>query len=55
MNVYAIITDQDPVYNTNDFISATWLTITELQTLIKEGEPTKGDLPILIDFLHKII
>lgn len=51
MNVYAIITDQEPIYNTNDFISATWFAIPKLQALIKQGERTKGDLPALINLL----
>ena len=51
----AFVIDQDPAYNTDDFISATWFNISELQTLIKEGEPTKGDLPTLINFLQKLI
>lgn len=55
MHVYLIVTDQEPAYNTHDFISATWFEIPELQALIKKGEPTKGDLPILINFLQELI
>ena len=31
MNVYVIVTEQEPAYNTNDFISATWFAISDLQ------------------------
>lgn len=55
MHVYVIVTDEDPVYNTTDFISATWFNITELQELIKQGEPTKGDLPALIKVLQELV
>lgn len=51
MHLYIITTDQAPAYNTDDFISAAWFSIPELQALIKNGEPTKGDLPTLINFL----
>lgn len=53
MHLYIIITDDDPAYNTDDFISARWFTLDELQTLIKQGEPTKGDLPTLINLLQE--
>lgn len=52
MHVYLIITDKEPEYNTNDFISAAWYEITQLKSMIQKGEPTKGDLPILINLLH---
>lgn len=36
MRVYLIITDKEPTYNTNDFISASWYEIPTLQSLIKK-------------------
>ena len=51
MHVYLITTDNEPAYNTNDFISAAWYEIAELQSIMQKGEPTKGDLPILINLL----
>jgi hypothetical protein len=53
MHVYVMSTEQEPAYNANDFISAAWFKISELQTLIKQGEPTKGDLPLLINLLQE--
>jgi hypothetical protein len=47
MHVYVIITDKEPADNTNDFISADWHDIAELQSIIQ-----KGDLPILINLLY---
>lgn len=55
MNVYLIITNEEPLYNSNDFISASWYEISQLQSIIKNGEPTKGDLPILIDLLFDFL
>ena len=55
MHVYAIITDQEPNYNTNDFVSASWYSMSHLKSLIQLGEPTKGDLPALINLLHDSI
>lgn len=55
MHVYLIMTDKEPVYNTNDFISAAWYEISQLQSMIKKGEPTKGDLPILVNHLYNFI
>lgn len=52
MHVYLITTDKEPIYNTDDFISASWYEITELQSIIKNGEHTKGDLPALINLLY---
>lgn len=49
------MTDKDPAYNTNDFISAAWYEISELHAMIKSGEPTKGDLPTLINLLDNFI
>lgn len=53
MQVYIILMDNDPEYNANDFESATWFAIDVLQQLIRQGEPTKGDLPILVNVLQK--
>lgn len=55
MCLYVIYTNATPQYNTNDFISSSWFSLPELQALIKKGEPTKGDLPILINALSETI
>ncbi len=52
MHLYLIVMDADPVYNPNDFESASWFTLEALQELIKQGEPTKGDLPALVNALQ---
>lgn len=52
MHVYVIRTDRDPIYNTDDFIGAAWFSISELQILLKNGEPAKGDLFELISLLQ---
>jgi len=53
MHVYVIMADQDPAYNPADFVSAAWFDIADLQNLIKQGEPVKGDLPELINLLQE--
>jgi isopentenyl-diphosphate delta-isomerase len=55
MYVYAIITDHAPDYNKKDFISASWYSIDALKKIIQSGEATKGDLPVLINFLSSQI
>jgi hypothetical protein len=55
MRVYIIGTDQEPAFNTDDFISASWYSTSDLKSLIQLGEPTKGDLSILINLLHDSI
>lgn len=54
MHLYVIMTDETPVYNIDDFISATWFTIPELEALLLKGEPTKSDLPILLNLLQNM-
>jgi isopentenyldiphosphate isomerase len=51
MQLYVIYTDISPEYNSEDFESANWINVMELQEKIKKGEPTKGDLPVLINVL----
>lgn len=51
MHVYVIHTDVEPAYNRNDFVEARWYSLDQLQQLISQGEPTKGDLPALIALL----
>lgn len=49
MHLYLIRTNANPHYNHDDFESAEWLSVHEIQTKMKSGIPTKGDLPILIE------
>lgn len=55
MNLYVIYSDLTPNYNKSDFIEANWWPISTIIKFIKNGEPTKGDLPILIDVISQII
>ena len=48
MNVYLIKSDEVPNYNSEDFVEYFWLKPKELLLWIEQGEPAKGDLPILI-------
>lgn len=52
MQVYLISTNESPCFNPNDFDSAAWYDIEELQKILNAGEPSKSDLPILIHVLH---
>ena len=55
MHVYLINTEKSPDYNTDDFISAAWYSIAELEKIIEQGEKTKGDLPRLVTILKEIL
>jgi isopentenyldiphosphate isomerase len=55
MHVYTITTNIAPNYNIQDFASAEWISIPELQKNIALGEKTKGDLPRLINTLQKFL
>lgn len=55
MYVYIINTNITPAHNSNDFIEAIWITISDLKEKIKNGERTNEDLPILINILEDII
>lgn len=52
MNVYEIKLNKAPDYNRNDFIEYFWFTPQEFFQKLKQGEKTKGDLPILIDIFY---
>ncbi len=51
MQVYLIQTNKTPNYNPNDFCASYWLSPNELLTWIKQGEPCKSDLPIIVSQL----
>ena len=55
MQVYLVYTNASPQYNNNDFESAAWYNINCLQDSIRSGVITKGDLPVLIDTLKKVL
>lgn len=55
MHFYLIFTNQTPAYNTDDFVSAAWYPVAELQKLVAAGEPMKGDLPALINVLKDTV
>jgi len=55
MHMYLIYTNTDPQYGTDEFISASWITISKLQKKIQCGEKTKSDLPILINVLQNFL
>ncbi len=48
MNVYELMSEIAPDYNTKDFTEYFWLTPKELFERIAQGELTKGDLPLLV-------
>lgn len=53
MQVYEIIMEQTPNYNPDDFIKSYWLYPYQLQAVIKNGEPAKSDLGIVVDRFYK--
>ncbi len=55
MHLYSIKTDKSPDYNTDDFISAAWYKISELEKIIQNGEKSKDDLPKLLTILKKFL
>ncbi len=48
MTVYEITSEETPVFNTDDFIEAFWLTPEEIIEKIQRGEKAKTDIPLLI-------
>lgn len=52
MHLYLIYTDTMPNYNQADFCESFWIDSVALKKKIMNGEPTKGDLPILIQALY---
>jgi isopentenyl-diphosphate delta-isomerase len=54
MNLYKIVCNTTPDYNKEDFIDSFWMSIAELQQRIVQGDPTKGDLPVLVDVLARM-
>lgn len=55
MELYVIYTDEFPNYNQDDFVEAKWWNIKEVIHLIENGEPSKGDLPILLKTLNELL
>jgi len=55
MQLYVIYTQISPKYNANDFESAEWIDILDLQEKLNRGEPTKNDLPILVKILDQFV
>lgn len=55
MQVYLVHTNDSPDYNKNDFDSAQWYDISELERSIRSGEATKGDLPVLISTIKEVL
>ncbi len=53
MNVYEISLDEDPKYNTDDFVEYFWLTPDEVLKRIEEGDKCKSDLPKIIRKFYK--
>lgn len=48
MKLYCIRTNSDPNYNTDDFCEAAWFSIDDIQEKLRQGAPTKNDLPKLL-------
>lgn len=55
MHVYALYTNETPLFNNNDFVDYLWISINDLKNMIKNGRKTKGDLPLLINTLEQFI
>lgn len=51
MHLYVIHSNETPAYNTNDFSHSYWFTLDELSQIIQSGEPSKDDLPALVEIL----
>ncbi len=52
MNVYEMLLDSTPDYNTVDFCESYWLWPNELFNLLRRGEPAKDDLPKLLKYFY---
>lgn len=50
MHVYRFSYNNVPPYNKNDFVEYFWLTPSELKERIRNGDPAKSDLPLVLDF-----
>lgn len=53
MKVYEISTHITPLYNQNDFSESSWISPSELIKKIELGEPTKNDLPFLVQKFYQ--
>jgi isopentenyl-diphosphate delta-isomerase len=51
MKVFLIQCNDDPDFNTNDFIEFLWLTPQEVLLRLENGDTGKGDLPRMIRLL----
>ena len=49
MQVYEIHSDETPRWNSDDFVEACWLYTEQILDRIRNGDPAKGDLPLLIE------
>lgn len=52
MRVYEINMETTPNYNKNDSIESYWLTPKAVLNKISNGDKSKGDLPILINYFY---
>jgi isopentenyldiphosphate isomerase len=55
MHLYMIYTNITPSYNLEDFDSAEWLLLHEIEEKIKGGIAIKGDFPLLIKALKNFL
>lgn len=55
MQVYLIRTECSPIFNPDDFIDASWISLTDLKEKILQGEKTKGDLPTLVNLVQTFL
>ena len=47
--VYAVYTNMTPQFDTNNFSEASWITPEDLVKKLKNGEPAKSDLSLLVE------
>lgn len=52
MKVYEIQMERSPLYNSQDFLEAYWLTPQDLLAKIEAGENAKDDLPKLVRYFY---
>lgn len=52
MQVYEINSNEEPMYNTNDFSGSIWVFPDELRNLIQQGQPAKSDILTVLNYFY---
>lgn len=53
MNLYIIKTNDEPLYNTEDFVTSYWFSEQSFKDAMDNGDVAKGDLPILVEYVYR--